>query len=165
MGNLHPWSRSFSIYCLYTGFYATGVVCGPFKSKISVPCSFIVFLHVFFVGFQSQVLYVIVFLLQDLQVGVPDMEHMELCGPFQWWILTLVRLFLPFLPILMLSLYSSLISLFTQCYVPLGGNYFMYTCIFVVSVGRGTFRVFCLETSGKIMLHKFSFLFINCTQP
>ena len=129
MGNLHPWSRSFSIYCLYTGFYAIGVVCGPFKSKISVPCSFIVFLHVFFVGFQSQVLYVIVFLLQDLQVGVPDMEHMELCGPFQWWILTLVRLFLPFLPILMLSLYSSLISLFTQCYVPLGGNYFIYTCI------------------------------------
>lgn len=67
---------------LHTAFSAFGVVCGPFKSKISAPCSFIVFLHVFFVGFQSQVLYGIVFLLQDLEVGVPGVElHMEFSGP------------------------------------------------------------------------------------
>ncbi|XP_055425264.1 uncharacterized protein LOC129644008 [Bubalus kerabau] len=38
-----------------------------------------------FIGFCQT--FVTVYLL-DLQVGVPDMAHMELCGPFQLWIFT-----------------------------------------------------------------------------
>lgn len=90
-----------SIYCLYTDFYAIGVVCGPFKSKISIPCSFIVFLHVFFVGFQSQVLYGITFLLlQDLWVGswYRTISTWSFVVPFQLWILPRWDFFCPSYP-------------------------------------------------------------------
>lgn len=51
-------------------------VCGPFKSRFSVPCSFIVFLKVIPIDFQSLVFWglIIVSLVQDLRIWVPDTE-------------------------------------------------------------------------------------------
>ena len=51
-------------------------MCGPFKSRFSVPCSFIVFLKVIPIDFQSLVFWglIIVAPVQDLRIWVPDIE-------------------------------------------------------------------------------------------
>ena len=168
MDKLHSWSRRFSIYCLNTGFYAIGVVCGPFKSKISIPCSFIVFLHVFFVGFQSQVLYGIAFLLQDLPVGVPDMEQ---SAHEALWSLPIVDFYLgetfsalpthlDAVPLLFIG-----ISVHPMLCPFRRKLFYMYLYLCCVCRKRCIRGLPCcyLEPSGKIMLCKFASLFINCT--
>ena len=47
---------------------------GPFKRGFSIPCSAIVFLDIFPIGFQSQVFWGLLSPVQDVGVGVPDVE-------------------------------------------------------------------------------------------
>ena len=54
--------------------YFTLYVHGPFKTRFSIPCSFMFFLDIFLIGFQSQVFEGLICLGQDLGVGVPDVE-------------------------------------------------------------------------------------------
>ena len=117
---------------------------GPLRARFLFPAVLLFSCMYSLLVFRARCFMGLLFFCRIYRLGflIWNNQHMKLCGPFQLWIFTLVRLFLPFLPILMLSLYSSLVSLFTQCYVPLGGNYFICTCICVVSVGKGAFRVF-----------------------
>lgn len=106
----------FSLVFLHS-FHVVGIVWGSFVSKISVPWSSVVFLHAFSVGFQSQVFWGLVSLVQHLRVGVPVVEleplppqekDPYLCGPSQLGCGFYLgeTVFLPFPPILILSFYS-----------------------------------------------------------
>lgn len=95
-----------------------------FKSRFSIPCSFLVFLKVIFIDFQSLVCWGLVYPVQDLRIWVPDMELVPL---ILWEKFTLLKslpivthhswglfyslaslYFCPLLPILLLSFYSLL---------------------------------------------------------
>ena len=96
-----PWAFQSSVFALFS---CHGNCVGVLWGKISVPWSSVVFLHVFSVGFQSQVFWGLVSLVQDLRVGVPVVEleplppqekDPYLCGPSQLGITTAGVWFLP----------------------------------------------------------------------
>lgn len=53
-------------------------MCEPFKSRVFIPYSSVVFLNVILVGFQSQAFEGLVSPVQVLRVGVPGMAHKSL---------------------------------------------------------------------------------------
>ena len=55
-------------------FRSSEFACTPFRSGFSVPYCSIIFPDIFPIGFQSQVFWALVFPVQDLGVGMPDVE-------------------------------------------------------------------------------------------
>lgn len=52
--------------------------CKPFKSRLSVSCSSMAFLHISLPGFQGQVIWELIFLVQVPRVGVPGVGNKPL---------------------------------------------------------------------------------------
>lgn len=145
-----PWAFQSSVFA----FHVIWVVCGPFKSNISVLYSSVVFLNILSVGFQRQVFweFCLLYRIWDAWYGawippqgkdqtfvlLPTMDF-----PVWGMDFILVRLSLPLLPILMLSFHSPLWTLCSSSFqVPLWGNHFVCICRFIVSMGTGEFRIF-----------------------
>lgn len=131
----------------------TQSVCEPFKSRVFIPYSSMVFLNVILVGFQSQTFGGLVSPVQVLRVGVPSMEHKPLTSqekisysgisPNCRSLHLRQGVYLPLLPVLMLSFYPLLWRPCSSSFqVSFRENDFICNCRFVVSVGGGQFIIF-----------------------
>ena len=142
-------------------------VCKHFKKRFFIPCSSVVFLDIYPIGFQSQMFWELLSPVQDLGAGMTDMALNPLllrlkihifvilpnCGFLRWCGFVLDEIIsLPFLLISKLSIYPLLWRLCSSSFqVPYHGIYSICSCRFVVSLGGGgEFRIFpycCFEPS------------------
>lgn len=132
-------------------FRSNESLCKSFKSRFSIPYSFLVFPGIFPIGFQTQMFW-FSSLMQGVGIGVLNVmlkslasqgKDLFLCDPSQLWLAVVLVLWLPLLSISLLSFYPLLWRFCSFSFqVPFWENYSIGKCIFVVSVGGGSFRIF-----------------------
>ena len=125
----------------------------PFKCGFSIHYSSMIFLDVISVGFQSQACWRLSSVVKDLGVGMPDVEHRLLASPeivlyfgdasWLWITASEVGFFFKQACVSDSPIHVNVSFLFFVVeHLVFRGNYSIYSCEFVVSVGGCEFRIF-----------------------